>query len=154
MTTTTTPTTTTPPATPCCSLTEIILPEVKSRELEKILTFVYEGQVNVGEGDLGDFFEVAKQLGIKGLVEEKKNSESILVKALLGNNNDLLVRNCHVVEGGGGGGVGVGGEMEGEGEDESGGEEDGEFFLFFWLPWKLILYLNCRKKLRGRLQIL
>lgn len=72
----------------CSSRVEIILPEIKSREFEKILKFLYEGEVNVGEEEIGEFFEVARALGVRGLVEEKQEKESILVKALKSNNNN------------------------------------------------------------------
>ena len=50
----------------------IYLKGVSSRNLENILNFIYYGETNVGEEDLSTFLETAKDLKIKGLIDQKE----------------------------------------------------------------------------------
>ena len=47
----------------------IYLRRVKYRNLKNILTFMYQGEVNVAEEDLSSFLEIAQELNIRGLSE-------------------------------------------------------------------------------------
>merc|ERR1719186_2474499 len=48
----------------------IYLTGVKYNEIQSIVTFMYLGQVEVGQDDLNNFMEIAAKFQIKGLVEE------------------------------------------------------------------------------------
>ena len=47
----------------------IYLRKVKYKDLQNLLTFIYQGEVNVAEEDLANFLEVAEELNIRGLAE-------------------------------------------------------------------------------------
>merc|ERR1719186_1543767 len=48
----------------------IYLTGVKYNEIQSVITFMYLGQVEVGQDDLNNFMEIAAKFQIKGLVEE------------------------------------------------------------------------------------
>ena len=50
----------------------IYLRRVKYKDLQNLLTFMYQGEVNVAEEDLPDFLELAEDLLIRGLSERNK----------------------------------------------------------------------------------
>ena len=50
----------------------VYLKGVSSLNLENILNFIYYGEANVGEEDLPTFLETAKDLKIKGLIDQKE----------------------------------------------------------------------------------
>ena len=50
----------------------VYLKGVSSINLENILNFIYYGEANVGEEDLSTFLETAKDLKIKGLIDQKE----------------------------------------------------------------------------------
>ena len=52
----------------------IYLRKVKYNDLQNLLTFMYQGEVNVAEEDLSSFLEVAEELLIRGLSEVNKES--------------------------------------------------------------------------------
>ena len=54
----------------------IYLRKVKYRYLQNLLTFMYQGEVNVAEEDLHSFLEVAEDLQVKGLSERNKEGYS------------------------------------------------------------------------------
>jgi len=47
----------------------IILKDVRGEEMENILSFMYNGEVQIGQEDLNDFLKTAQTLQIKGLTE-------------------------------------------------------------------------------------
>ena len=53
----------------------IYMKGVKFSDLEAVLSFVYNGEVNVDEADLNSFLAVAKELEVKGLTEGSSNYE-------------------------------------------------------------------------------
>ena len=68
----------------------IYLTGVKYNEIQSIVTFMYLGQVEVGQDDLNNFMEIAAKFQIKGLVEEHSltNTSSETMS-----NDDLPVKN-------------------------------------------------------------
>lgn len=60
---------------------DLIFPETEREDMTRILEFIYCGQVNVSEEQLVGFFEIAKMLGVKGLVDSC-HGDSVLVKAM------------------------------------------------------------------------
>ena len=50
----------------------LFLRGVKFADLERVLDFVYHGEVNVAQNELNAFLAVAEDLRIKGLVENKR----------------------------------------------------------------------------------
>ena len=48
----------------------IYLRTVKFRDLQNLLSFMYQGEVNVSEEDLPSFLEVAEDLNVKGLCKK------------------------------------------------------------------------------------
>merc|ERR1719186_2268069 len=54
----------------------IYLPEVNRRDLENLLTFMYQGEVYVAGEDLTSFLKLTDELNVRGLSE--KNNERIL----------------------------------------------------------------------------
>merc|ERR1719186_2195252 len=50
----------------------IYLRRVKYIDLKSLITFMYQGEVNVAEEDLADFLQVAEDLKIRGLYENNK----------------------------------------------------------------------------------
>ncbi|XP_066586263.1 protein abrupt-like [Prorops nasuta] len=55
-----------------CQHPVVILNDIKHSEVQALLKFMYEGEVNIRQEDLGVFFQVAEALQIKGLVKEEK----------------------------------------------------------------------------------
>merc|ERR1719186_2504711 len=57
----------------------IYLRRVKYKDLQNLVKFIYQGEVNIGEEDLASFLEVAEELQVKGLSESSKveNDHSI-----------------------------------------------------------------------------
>ena len=51
----------------------IFLTGVKKKELSSILDFIYEGEVSVGQADLGSFLLVAEKLHINSLVDKQSS---------------------------------------------------------------------------------
>ena len=51
----------------------IFLRRVKYKDLQNLLTFMYQGEMNISEEELNSFLEVANNLNIKGL--SKRNME-------------------------------------------------------------------------------
>ena len=47
----------------------IILKDIKMKEMEAILDFIYTGEVNIAQEDLQSFLKVAMRLKVKGLAE-------------------------------------------------------------------------------------
>lgn len=54
----------------------IVLKGVKFSELNALLQFVYQGEVNVAKEDLNSFLEAAQELKIHGLTNDLQNEES------------------------------------------------------------------------------
>ena len=55
----------------------IYLTEVKYGQLKSLLNFIYLGETEVGQDDLGTFMKIAKKLEIQGLIEHNiENSET------------------------------------------------------------------------------
>ena len=52
----------------------IYLRRVKYRDLQNLLNFMYQGEVNVAEEDLPSFLELAEDLNVKGLSEGNKGT--------------------------------------------------------------------------------
>ena len=52
----------------------IYLGRVKDKNLQNLLNFMYQGEVNVAENDLPSFLEIAEDLNVRGLCE--KNTEA------------------------------------------------------------------------------
>lgn len=52
-----------------CQHPVIILREVDVEDLESVLTFIYEGEVNVSQPRLHTFMRLAEALQVKGLTE-------------------------------------------------------------------------------------
>ena len=69
----------------------IYLKGVSSSNLENILNFIYYGEVNVGEEDLSTFLETAKDLKIKGLIDQKERPSMKQEKNMNEYNSGLLV---------------------------------------------------------------
>ena len=55
----------------------IYLRKVKSRDLQNLLNFMYQGEANVSEEDLNNFLEIAVDLNIRGLGEKKHRVSKI-----------------------------------------------------------------------------
>ena len=52
----------------------IYLRKVKYKDLQNLLNFMYQGEVNVAEEDLPNFLEIAEDLNVRGLSEKNTNS--------------------------------------------------------------------------------
>ena len=65
----------------------IYMKGIKFSDLEAVLCFVYNGEVNVAEADLNGFLAVAEELEVKGLTCGKNSSED--------NSNHLLQSNAN-----------------------------------------------------------
>ena len=55
----------------------IYLRGVNSRDLKFILSFMYQGEVSIAQDHLNSFLAVAEDLQVKGLTQEKTDSEAI-----------------------------------------------------------------------------
>merc|ERR1740139_1532587 len=69
----------------------IYLRGVKYNDLQNLLTFMYQGKVNVAEEDLPDFLEVAEDLLIRGLSEGNKEVCSSTQEELSENHHQKTV---------------------------------------------------------------
>ena len=69
----------------------VYLKGVSSINLENILNFIYYGEANVGEEDLSTFLETAKDLKIKGLIDQKERPIIMNEKNMNEYNRGLLV---------------------------------------------------------------
>ena len=69
----------------------IYLKGVSSINLENILNFIYYGEANVGEEDLSTFLETAKELKIKGLMDQKERRDAKQEKNMNDYSSGLLV---------------------------------------------------------------
>ena len=54
----------------------IYLKGIKASDVEAVLTFIYQGEVNLEEANLNTFLEVAEELEVKGLVQGRKFGEA------------------------------------------------------------------------------
>ncbi len=59
----------------------IYLKDIRHRELEMVLKFIYMGQCEVGQGDLESFLTIGKDLVVNGLLEEVRVDDVIQPKA-------------------------------------------------------------------------
>lgn len=59
-----------------CKHPVVVLKDVRYSDIKAILEYMYRGEVNVGQNQLADLLRVAEALKVKGLVEEKRGSES------------------------------------------------------------------------------
>jgi len=75
----------------------VYLRGVKSMQIKALLDFIYKGEVDIAREDLDDFLEVARELKVKGLAEDDKQSKECssiakaqvnLVHGKFGNNED------------------------------------------------------------------
>jgi len=57
----------------------VYLRGVRSLDLEAVLNFMYQGEVNVAQDDLTSFLAVAEELQVKGLSQSKSHSQSATV---------------------------------------------------------------------------
>lgn len=67
-------------ANPCQHPIIILPPEVRFADLEKLLRFIYQGEVNVHQENLARFLKTAEMLKIRGLAED---SEKVIIYALV-----------------------------------------------------------------------
>merc|ERR1740122_432647 len=58
----------------------LYLKGVKSTELINVLSFMYQGEVNVAQEDLNTFLSVAEELQVKGLTQGGQQSQQSSVK--------------------------------------------------------------------------
>ena len=54
----------------------IYMRKIKSRSMGCLLDFIYNGEANVHKEDLNDFLEIAKELGVRGVLEGSDQEES------------------------------------------------------------------------------
>ena len=54
----------------------IYLKGIQASDLEDVLKFIYQGEVNLEEANLNTFLEVAEELEVKGLVQGRKFGEA------------------------------------------------------------------------------
>ncbi|KAK7067192.1 hypothetical protein SK128_024521 [Halocaridina rubra] len=66
------PSTTAQNANPCQHPIVILPPEVRFADLEKLLRFIYQGEVNVHQENLARFLKTAEMLKIRGLAEDSE----------------------------------------------------------------------------------
>ena len=59
-------------ANPCQHPIVILPPEVRFVDLEKMLRFIYQGEVNVQQEHLARFLKTAEMLKIRGLAEDSE----------------------------------------------------------------------------------
>merc|ERR1719186_874613 len=55
----------------------IYLRKVKYRDLQNLVNFMYQGEVNVAEKDLSSFLEVAEDLNVRGLSERNQGDSNL-----------------------------------------------------------------------------
>ena len=56
----------------------IYLRRVMYRDLQNLLNFMYQGETNVAESDLSNFFEIAEDLNVRGLCEGNPDSYNLI----------------------------------------------------------------------------
>jgi hypothetical protein len=52
-----------------CQHPIVILRDVKQRDMESLLRFMYNGEVNIGQEQLADFLKTAQTLQVRGLAD-------------------------------------------------------------------------------------
>jgi hypothetical protein len=61
---------------PCPHPIIILPPEVRHSDMEKLLHFIYQGEVNVLQENLARFLKTAEMLKIKGLADDSEKVRS------------------------------------------------------------------------------
>ncbi|CAG2053024.1 unnamed protein product [Timema podura] len=61
-----------------CQHPIVILRDVKEKDMESLLRFMYNGEVHIGQDQLTDFLKTAQMLQVRGLADLKGNSDSSL----------------------------------------------------------------------------
>ena len=70
-------------ANPCLHPIIILPTEVKFGDLEKLLRFIYQGEVNIVQENLARFLKTAEMLKIRGLAEDNEKVRTCKFKSLL-----------------------------------------------------------------------
>ncbi|CAL7933611.1 unnamed protein product [Xylocopa violacea] len=70
-----------------CQHPVIILKDMKYTEIESLLKFMYQGEININQEDLSTFLKVAQTLQIRGLTTEDTNS----IKSFFGCDSQLHI---------------------------------------------------------------
>ena len=76
----------------------IYLRRVKYKDLQNLLNFMYQGEVNVAEEDLTSFLEVAEDLNIRGLSEGNKEGYNAKLKIPLQATHESTAKRKRTVE--------------------------------------------------------
>ena len=77
----------------------VYLRGVKLQELSNIMDFIYQGEAEVRKEDLEAFLAIARELGVKGLTEQVKNTqEETVVEELVEEVKDNMVKEKEVEE--------------------------------------------------------
>src|SRR5207237_2526437 len=84
-----------------CKHPIVILKDVKWEELKAVVEFMYKGEINVSQEQLGPLLKVAELLKIRGLADVNRGSTAEFVTAASSGNNSYPINGSSAKSGAG-----------------------------------------------------